>query len=509
MHFTSGLCNNAKFRINITEKGNGRDDTNTLDSAVTSERRQRERWWMNELRTIYPYGLNIRVGADDHTHENRNLISYNNFNVLPSKRPKKRGRYRCKRYIKRVNNINDIENTVNYLKMLTSESLPVVFKKGRTCIFGLPKCVISQVSDKFEATLKDIPSGHTQQYDIICDLIKFRKNSRLNTCGTNKMRRNKSTFINIHFVNKGIEMVNLSRIFHLSEVKNALPFRSNKDRQMHIPTVSYTYPPPIRSKILNYKETLKEFGAEATQSDDIFPSFECNTSPFKDLYHGHVITGDLSLIKNERLRKLISKGTGYRENIPINWIETEKQIFIALDTLIKTISEREHIAIEKFREFKIKVKDKVKIEVNLNKQRYKRAKNAVPVLKDPGAAKELKRLHNEYVLTSVDKASKNVGIICKRFYLESIYKELHNIDPNNQIYQLRDIDPERAIREHHVFSKSIGMKDIDLEGFNELPFIYFTPKFHKNPIKFRPIVASRSCSTKPLANAISKALQKI
>ena len=36
-----------------------------------------------------------------------------------------------------------------------------------------------------------------------------------------------------------------------------------------------------------------------------------------------------------------------------------------------------------------------------------------------------------------------------------------------------------------------------------------TPKFHKTPIKFRFIVASNNCSTKPLSNAISKAFKHV
>ena len=36
-----------------------------------------------------------------------------------------------------------------------------------------------------------------------------------------------------------------------------------------------------------------------------------------------------------------------------------------------------------------------------------------------------------------------------------------------------------------------------------------TPKFHKNPVKFRFIVESNDCSNKPLSNAISKSIKII
>ena len=47
------------------------------------------------------------------------------------------------------------------------------------------------------------------------------------------------------------------------------------------------------------------------------------------------------------------------------------------------------------------------------------------------------------------------------------------------------------------------------DDFSKLPLIYMTPKFHKNPVKFRFIVASNDCSNKPLSNAISKSLKRI
>ena len=415
-HFTSGLCCGASFKINIIEKlpGNGRDENGAIDPEVTAERRQRERWWMHELRTIYPYGLNIRDGFEDHTHENKDLISYKKFNRLPNNRPKKRGKYKCKKDIKKINNDIDINNIVKYLKSLTQEYVPITIRKGRACIFGLPKCVISQISEKFEQELNNIATGNIQQFDVICDLLKFRKNCKPINTPTVKKKNSKASFMCINFVNKGIEMINLPKILHLREIKRSLPFRSNKDCDDRVPIISYSYPPSIRSKILNYKATLNEFKLDDEESNDMFPPCDCEESPFKDPYHGHVITGDLSIIKNDRLKKLISKGCNYRENININWKKAEKEIFTALDSVIEKMSKKDHIATVMFNEFKIKFKEKVQQEISLQKRRNTNT-NFVPVLKDQGAKAELDRIHNAYVLTNVDKASKNVGIICKRF----------------------------------------------------------------------------------------------
>ena len=39
---------------------------------------------------------------------------------------------------------------------------------------------------------------------------------------------------------------------------------------------------------------------------------QCQTYPCISDHHGHVITGDLLIIPNDELHKLISKGTKYR-----------------------------------------------------------------------------------------------------------------------------------------------------------------------------------------------------
>ena len=46
---------------------------------------------------------------------------------------------------------------------------------------------------------------------------------------------------------------------------------------------------------------------------------ECNTSSHLYQPYGHVITGDLSIIPNSKLRDLIAKGPQYREPCKVDW----------------------------------------------------------------------------------------------------------------------------------------------------------------------------------------------
>ena len=52
------------------------------------------------------------------------------------------------------------------------------------------------------------------------------------------------------------------------------------------------------------------------------------------------------------------------------------------------------------------------------------SKDITSVLKDPDAKKELKILHDKFVLLPIDKAGNNVAIICKYFYAKTLYREL-------------------------------------------------------------------------------------
>ena len=65
-HFNSVLCNKGTFLVQIIEvlSGSGRDGKNNVDPAITKIRQQKETEWMLKLRTVYPYGLNDRVGNE-------------------------------------------------------------------------------------------------------------------------------------------------------------------------------------------------------------------------------------------------------------------------------------------------------------------------------------------------------------------------------------------------------------------------------------------------------------
>ena len=99
-------------------------------------------------------------------------------------------------------------------------------------------------------------------------------------------------------------------------VKKNLPTQFNKTEQ--ISTV-YTLTKTIRSKIFNLKEFI-----ETLDTKDILDNMNslpcnCTASPFTDTNHGHIVAGDMRIVQDKKLRKLLCKGSKYREPVSVSF----------------------------------------------------------------------------------------------------------------------------------------------------------------------------------------------
>ena len=130
--------------------------------------------------------------------------------------------------------------------------------------------------------------------------------------------------------------------------------------------------------------------------------------------HGHILTGDLRIIENEPLRKLIQKGPNFREPHSVNWKRCRNVIEKGLD-----VCSSRYIAIcsnldnDSLVPWKNEVLHKVDSKIRVLRQKIKFQKTN-PVLKRPDVVDYLRRLHENFVLVPIDKASSNIAIICKR-----------------------------------------------------------------------------------------------
>ena len=215
--------------------------------------------------------------------------------------------------------------------------------------------------------------------------------------------------------------------------------------------------------------------------------------------HGHVITGDLGVIENAKLRERVAKGPKYREPNRVNW----KAMFSeSIDLYAKNWSKREQV--EPF-EWKSQLKELVADRISNLKGHFKSPK--CKVLDQPDVKGTLHKLHANYVLVHADKAANNVMVVCKKYYIETLVKELgiNNVNINNPTYIPIDDSFETIVKSHNQFIGSVGL-EMSEEDQN-LPFLYWTLKLHKSPYKRQFIAGSNKCTTKDLSCLFTKVLQ--
>ena len=94
---------------------------------------------------------------------------------------------------------------------------------------------------------------------------------------------------------------------------------------------------------------------------------------------------------------------------------------------------------------------------------------------------------NKYVFAPADKAPNNIIIICKRYYIETLIKalELDNCftPTGNSTYTSCQMSSEDIVNPHDTFMRSLCIELSDDD--KRLPYIYWTPKLHKSPVKHR------------------------
>ena len=283
----------------------------------------------------------------------------------------------------------------------------------------------------------------------------------------------------------------MNNILHDADVKSKLPDQLRDDDS---PAVVYSLTSTIRNKILNYKDTVKNIDINDKETYGTgLHSCNCSSSDFVDQHHAHVLTGDLRIIENAHLRQLIQKGPNYREPKPVNWKKCRDTVQSGLDTCADKMVVGKEIPVEEMNSWKNEILKKVDEKIRSLKLRvpYKKSKQ---VLKRPDVVEYLEQLHKSYVLVPIDKAGNNIAIICKRYYVEVILKEIGESGNGNSTYIKSSKSVEDVVEDNVMYSKRLGLEVEDEE--KDLPSMYWIPKMHKDPSGARFIIASKQCSTK-------------
>ena len=180
--------------------------------------------------------------------------------------------------------------------------------------------------------------------------------------------------------------------------------------------MSYEYISTVASKLLNFSSAFSNLNVSKYFSNP--QTYQCKEFKFCYEPHGHVITGDLRVIENAKLRKLVAKGPKYREPNRVNWKATETLFLESIDLYARNWSKIEQVELKYLSEWENKLKELVADRISNLKGHFKSPK--CKVLDQLDVKDTLHKLHAKYVLVPADKAANNVIIVCKKHYIHTL-----------------------------------------------------------------------------------------
>ena len=489
-HF-SNVCPGSNFSIDILEKLPGNGYTNgSIDAEMRKYRLEREDYWIKTLRTVYPYGLNDRT---------KSIHSDTPVGKLFPPLPRHGNKFVDQR--KRTHR-NSTHSHADLDLLLEQINQSPILERGNTCrkiLDSFQQKHLRKLALEANKRLDSCSDQNKRWLDLIVDTF-FTKIFKEEP--PKKLKSRPKYIFPIYFDNKGLQFLRLNRILHEPDVKSKLPPEFREDDS---PSIVYSLSSTIRNKILNYKDTVSNIDINNVETFGTgLHTCDCSSSEFVDHNHGHVLTGDLRIIENIHLRELIQKGPNYREPRPINWKRCRDTIKTGLDECSERMLCGKDIRSEQMAPWKNEILKKVDDKIRSIKIRI-HPKKTRQILKRPDVVEYLDKLHKKFVLVSIDKAGNNIAIICKRYYVEVILKEIGQIGNGNSTYEKTSRTVEDVVEDNMMYSERLGLEVDDRE--KDLPSMYWIPKMHKDPPGARFIIASKQCVTKKISKSVSSAFK--
>ena len=117
-------------------------------------------------------------------------------------------------------------------------------------------------------------------------------------------------------------------------------------------------------------------------------------------------------------------------------------------------------------------------------------------------------------MVPADKAANNVIFVCKWYYQKVLFDEFglaHNA--GNATYKIIKMDESQIDTESQIVKKLIeGLNLLNLPVSimsQNLPVMYWTPKLHKTPYKYRFIASGKKFILKETCQLLTKVLQAV
>ena len=176
------------------------------------------------------------------------------------------------------------------------------------------------------------------------DVAKFRLYKPVQTVSPEETPT--PDFLKLDFRNKGIDAVNISNILKHKKVTSTIPaYFKNQSPSI----IFYTYTPPIAPKIYNYRNVLQGLNTENITRNPSVCS--CKGSEFYYNPAGHIITGDLNIVRISKPRDILSKGPKYRESRSFTWKHNSNLILDSVEEYARRWAKKEDVEVDTLSEW--------------------------------------------------------------------------------------------------------------------------------------------------------------
>ncbi len=454
---------------------------------VKAKLTEAEDFWIRQLVSAYPFGLNDRIkgyGLAEDIFDPTTFKSAPFFCSPPPNRNRGHGRHK-RRSRKRLN--PNLEAELELL--LRDSSKPVGIRSLIVYLRGQSRVTLAKCNNLTRGNLRDMPI-FTRVIVLAFFSGYFAK--------AKPKSESKVQFYRLcaEFPNKGMEIIEFQNIFKDRKFVNIIPFEKRKE--VKPVSVVYKYLPPFSRMLCNYSAYLRDVSKGGPSS--LLATCECADSPFVYELVGHVITGDLSIIKDVSLRDIFAKGAKYRVPKPIDREEVEQASITAIVSYTQYLIRKKII----FSEQAIKMQERFMQIVRSRIAKHLNQGHGVRIVDEAHLRTELRKVHSKYVVCPADKASNNYVVVCRVLYLKILCEELgvtcengRLVGKGNSTYAFADEEVGDILARHARVAQGYGLTVSDKD--NKLPHMFAIPKLHKSPFAWRFISGARKSSMKALS----------
>jgi hypothetical protein len=428
--YGGGDCNDTHIRVQPIEvipeaEGN---TTEERKKARLTTLVARENYWIREMRTVFPYGMNDKTEGKATKGTGQRAVELQ-FYQRPRTRRHKRQRGKRTKADREANPLLTADAV--FIQMSTEGSVPQWQNRLRIQVNRLHK--VEQ--QKLVLIIDHAKRHQTDCKQIVLlvmeDLLKCRTTTEILTV---TKKDTPDVVCKLNYLSAGTSQIRLGRLFKEEQVMAMVP----AEAKTKCPVVVPIYTETTRGTILTHKKALREL----TEEDwDISEPKKCSCEEYKEHRHkdiGHIMTGDFPMIKTVALRELLEKGSGHREPKPILWDEIQVETLLAIDNVVKTWSQKEGIMEIGWKEWKETMT--TNILRRIQKVKAWNTPEVIELLDQEGIQRELKQLQKNLVFCPVDKAGNNILAVCKTYYQLCMIKEFSQI--KKQLVLVDDLIPE-------------------------------------------------------------------